>query len=105
MITSALVLAAVLAAVPQQTDSLGLRGTVRSADGAPIEGANVFLLETLEGALTSADGRFLVRTPRTGAATIVVRRIGFRAAQLSVTLPAPPLAVVLATEAATLSVV
>jgi len=38
----------------------------------------VFLLETPEGALTAADGRFVIRTALTGAATLVARRIGFK---------------------------
>ncbi len=105
MIASALILTGLLAVAPPQTDSLGVRGTVRAANGTPIEGANVFLLETLEGALTGADGRFLVRTGHTGIATLVVRRIGFRPAQLDISIPSAPLTIALATEAATLSTV
>jgi hypothetical protein len=103
MINSLLLLAGLLSAArPAQIDSL-LRGDVRGADGAPVEGANVFLLETLEGALTGADGRFVVRTARTGAATLVVRRIGFKAVQMPVQLPTPPLTITMTAEAATLA--
>jgi vitamin B12 transporter len=71
-----------------QSDSVtALQGTVRTGDGDAVENANVFLLETLEGALTDADGRFALRTARSGSSTLVVRRIGFRSAQLRITLP------------------
>ena len=49
MITSALLAGLLLTGDLPQADSL-VRGDVRSSDGAPIEGANVFLLETLEKA-------------------------------------------------------
>jgi hypothetical protein len=103
MITSALMLAGLLVTgIVPQADSL-VRGDVRSAEGAPIEGANVFLLETLEGALTGADGRFAVRTGRTGSATLVVRRIGFKPVQLVLTLPTAPVTITMLTEATTLA--
>jgi TonB-dependent receptor-like protein/carboxypeptidase family protein len=103
MITSALMLAGLLASGAPQADSLALRGDVRGADGAPIEGVNVFLLETLEGALTGTDGRFAFHTGRTGAATLVARRIGFKQVQLPVTLPTAPVTITMAPEAATLA--
>jgi len=104
MIISAFMFAGLfLAGNPQQSDSLMLRGEVRSDAGAPIEGANVFLLETLEGALTGAEGRFVVRTGRTGPATLVVRRIGFKPVQLLLTLPAAPVAITMVWEGATLA--
>jgi hypothetical protein len=104
MITSTLILAALtLGTVRQQPDSLGLRGSVRTADGVPIEGVNVFLLETLEGALTSTDGRFAIRTSRTGSVTLVARRLGFKPVERIVTLPAAPLVITMTAEATTLS--
>jgi hypothetical protein len=103
MITSALMLAClVLTGSPSQADSL-VRGDVRGADGAPIEGANVFLLETLEGALTGADGRFAIRSGRIGPATLVARRIGFKPVQLLLTLPIAPVTITMTPEAATLA--
>src|SRR3954471_19477069 len=71
----------------QSTDGARpLKGTVRSNDGAPVVGADVFLLETLEGATTDSAGSFVIRTSRAGPATIVARRIGFAPAQLSITV-------------------
>jgi vitamin B12 transporter len=108
MITRLLPLLLVSAAsAGAQSDSLALlRGTVRANDGAAVEAANVFLLETLEGALTGADGRFAVRTAGRGLLTLVVRRIGFRSAQLPVMLPATaPIEITLVREATTLAAV
>lgn len=53
-----------------------IRGIVLGSGGSPIEGANVFILETLEGVLTGADGRFHL-TSSASAATLVARRLGF----------------------------
>jgi hypothetical protein len=52
-----------------------LRGAVRDARGAPVVGANVFLLETLAGALTDSAGRFAV-PDAPGPRTLVARRAG-----------------------------
>src|SRR5918992_1618392 len=78
-----------VAFVAQVADSVApLRGRVIAEAGTPIGGANVFLLETLDGALTRADGHFAIRTAHRGTATVVVRRLGFRPRQLDVTVPA-----------------
>ncbi|MEA2761011.1 MAG: hypothetical protein QOD47_295 [Gemmatimonadaceae bacterium] len=62
----------------QSADSVRLvRGTVRANDRSPINGADVFLLETLEGATTDSAGHFTIRTAQRGSATLVARRIGF----------------------------
>lgn len=66
----------------QTADSVRLvRGTVHAVDGAPIAGADVFLIETLEGTTSDSAGRFTIRTTLRGAATIVARRIGFAPTQ------------------------
>src|SRR5688572_32481732 len=84
-----------------QIDSAAaLRGVVHTADGHPVESANVFVLETLDGTLADSRGRFTIRTTYRGPATVVVRRIGFRPKQLSVTLPATaPLEITVVREA------
>lgn len=58
-----------------------VRGTVRSPDGAPIVGANVFILETLDGMLTGPDGRFSVAVNLPGSVTLVVKRLAFESVQ------------------------
>jgi len=74
------------AQVPANSDSSSIQGTVTAAN-TPVAGANVFILETLEGALTSPDGRFLVKTTLRGPAHLVVRALGFNPHRITVTLP------------------
>jgi TonB-dependent receptor-like protein/carboxypeptidase-like protein len=108
MLTRVLSFSTVLAAsAAGQVDSAAtLRGVVRAANGTAVEAANVFLLETLEGALTDTEGRFALRTARRGPASLVVRRIGFRSVQLQITLPAtPPIEITLAPEVTQLALV
>lgn len=66
-----------------------LRGEVRDAAGHPVAGANVFLLETLEGDLTAADGTFSFDTSHTGPATLVVRHLGYAEYRVSLVTPRP----------------
>src|ERR1700694_177659 len=63
-----------------------VRGTVRGGDGSPIAGADVFLLESLDGATTDSAGRFTIRHAQRGGATLVARRIGFAPSQRAVDL-------------------
>src|SRR5688500_15165656 len=108
MLTRVLLLSGILgASAAAQADSAGtLRGVVRTDGDAAVEAANVFLLETLEGALSDAEGRFALRTARRGPATLVVRRIGFRSVQMGVTLPATaPVEIILVPEATRLAAV
>jgi len=60
-----------------------LAGVV-SSSGVAVGDANVFVLETLEGAMTGADGRFQFEVRTLGAFTLVVRRLGFREARVRV---------------------
>ena len=72
-------------ALAQQPSSAAhvVRGTVTAA-GAPVRGADVFLLESLDGATTDTSGHFSIRTKAAGSVTIVVRRLGFAPANLVV---------------------
>ncbi|HVF40045.1 MAG TPA: TonB-dependent receptor, partial [Gemmatimonadaceae bacterium] len=56
--------------------AIPIRGIVQTAEGKPVDGANIFVLETLEGTITRADGRFEL-TVTDSAPTIVARRLGF----------------------------
>src|ERR1043166_1107716 len=71
-------------AVAQSPTPHVLRGTTTAVSGAPIPGANVFLLESLDGAVTDSAGRFVIRTTAQGSVTIVARRIGFAPATIVV---------------------
>jgi TonB-dependent receptor-like protein/carboxypeptidase family protein len=74
-------------ASPAADSTSVLRGVVRMPTGEPIAEANVFLIETLEGVLTRADGRFAISTAATGPATLVIRRLGFTEIRRTVELP------------------
>ena len=65
------------------TRSHVLRGSV-TAGGAPVRGADVFLLESLDAATTDSAGHFSIRTAAAGSVTIVVRRIGYAPANVIV---------------------
>lgn len=54
-----------------------IRGLVQASDSRPIESANVFIIETLDGVVTREDGRFAIPTAATGTLTLVVRRLGY----------------------------
>ena len=55
-----------------------IRGVVRANDSRPVHGANVFVIETLDGVVTREDGRFAIPVAVPGEVTLVVRRLGFR---------------------------
>jgi vitamin B12 transporter len=63
-----------------------IRGTVTTIQGVPVPGADVFVLESLDGAQSDTLGRFALRTSVAGQITIVGRRIGF--APQTVVVPA-----------------
>jgi hypothetical protein len=67
-------LAPVLAQTPQPGR---LRGIIHTRDRVAVAGVNVFILETLEGALTGSDGRFAISTAQEGTLTLLVKRLGF----------------------------
>ncbi|WP_419161540.1 TonB-dependent receptor [Candidatus Palauibacter sp.] len=68
-------------------------GSVREPAGGALGGANVFLLETLEGALTDSAGIFSFESAARGPVTLVVQRFGYlevrRAIQLPLAVPVP----------------
>jgi hypothetical protein len=67
-----------------QTQAHVLRGQVSSAQGAPLAGANVFLLESLAAAVSDADGRFELETTARGHVTVVARHVGYAPANVVV---------------------
>ncbi|MEP6493985.1 MAG: TonB-dependent receptor [bacterium] len=78
--------AAPAAAAQTATASHLLKGTLTAASGAPVSGANVFLLESLDAALSDSAGHFSFRTTATGSVTIVARHIGFAPASVLVSV-------------------
>jgi vitamin B12 transporter len=86
-LASLLLVAMVAPVAAQSVDSATLvHGQVRGSDGAPIAGADVFLIESLEGSTADSDGRFTIRTTQRGSVTLVARRIGFVPARLTLDL-------------------
>ena len=61
-----------------------LRGAVSSFQGAPLAGANVFLLESLDAVLSDGQGHFTIRTTAQGRVTLVARHVGFAPATVVV---------------------
>ncbi len=85
-----LIVMAATSAEAQSSDSATvIYGTVHSPDGAPIAGADVFLIESLEGSTADSAGHFTIRTTQRGVVTVVARRIGFAPVQRSVDLTKP----------------
>jgi hypothetical protein len=54
-----------------------VRGVVQAQGARPLDAANVFIIESLEGAVTREDGRFAITTSAAGSLTLIVRRLGF----------------------------
>ena len=81
---------------PAAADSLRVSGTVRGADGAPLAGASVLLLETLEGAVTGTDGRFAFVARGASTGSLVVRRVGYRELRRVITAATPTTALEIA---------
>jgi hypothetical protein len=53
-------------------------GLVKDESGEPVPGANVFLLNTYDGATTDASGKFEFKTTETGNQVLVIKFIGFK---------------------------
>lgn len=86
---AALVASAALArtAVAQQTGTI--RGTVTdSAAHTPIPGAQVIVTGSTHGAVTSADGQYIIRDVPAGPVALSAQRIGFAPVQRRVTVVA-----------------
>lgn len=62
-------------------------GSVRGPAGTTLNGANVFLLETLDGALTDSAGIFRFESGGRGPMTLVVQRFGYLEVRRSIELP------------------
>lgn len=83
------------AGLPGQ-ESSRVQGSVREPAGGAIGGADVFLLETLEGALTDSAGVFSFESAAEGPVTLVVQRFGYLEVRRTIQLPrAAPVPIVM----------
>ena len=62
-------------------------GHVRDPAGRPVSGADVFLLQTIEGALTDSTGGFSFDSGARGAVTLVAQRSGYLEVRRKAELP------------------
>lgn len=53
-----------------------VRGVVTHESNEPLAGANVFIKDSYDGATANADGRYQIKTSKTGRVTLVARYIG-----------------------------
>jgi TonB-linked SusC/RagA family outer membrane protein len=88
----AIVLAILMACSPHhelaaQGGSGSIQGVVRS-QGGPLEGVTVSVTGTTLGALTRADGRYIIANVPAGAHTLRISRIGFAQQELPVAVSA-----------------
>lgn len=80
-----LALATLLAVAPLGAQDRTISGTVTdSAAGQPLENVRVAVRGTALGTVTGANGRFVIAGAPSGAVTLTVRRIGYRAAEQEV---------------------
>ncbi|MBA4055278.1 MAG: TonB-dependent receptor, partial [Marivirga sp.] len=63
-----------------------IEGTITDSRGEAIPGANVFLLDTYDGASSSANGKFEFTTSETGRNNLVVKFLGYKDFQQEVIL-------------------
>lgn len=63
-----------------------IAGKILDEEGAPVIGANVFLLDSYDGATTGEEGLFTFGTTLTGAQTLVVSYLGYQEQRVPVVL-------------------
>src|SRR5207237_6388726 len=94
-VLGATVLLIALASVGWAQSRTTIRGRVVST-AAPIAGANIFLIETLDGALSDSTGHFSFITTHSGSALLVVKARGFLEVRRTIeVVAAEPITVVL----------
>lgn len=74
-----------LAYTPSMSQSW-IKGTVETAKGEAIIGANIYLEDTYDGTSSDLDGRFIFQTAEKGAQTLVTSYLGFSDTRKSVDL-------------------
>ena len=60
-----------------QQGQLTIRGTVKAADGSPIDGASVVVTRTKQGTSTDVDGNFEFEVPSGTTGTLTITHAAF----------------------------
>lgn len=84
----ALCLAAAAPTLTAQETGTVTGRVARAADNAPLAGVSVSVVGTAVSAVTGTDGRYTLQRVPAGPQTLLVRQLGFRAAEQPVTVPA-----------------
>lgn len=66
-----------LLALPIFAQTTTIKGKVTDKSGEALVGANVFLVDTYDGATSDAEGNFKFETEETGAQTLLVKYLGY----------------------------
>jgi TonB-linked SusC/RagA family outer membrane protein len=82
-------LVSLLGATVGAQQTAGVRGTVRDSAGVPIPGVQVMVVGTARGAQSDTAGRYRIGGVATGVHRVRASRIGFGAAEQSVTVNLP----------------
>ena len=77
-----------VSSLPAQTSSK-ITGTITHADThRPLEGANVLLTETNQGAATNREGAYVISAVSPGRYTLLITRVGFKPVEQTILIPA-----------------
>ncbi|MFB0516561.1 MAG: TonB-dependent receptor domain-containing protein [Candidatus Neomarinimicrobiota bacterium] len=76
---------ALFGSFPLAAQNVGvISGRVEDESGSPLQSVNVFLLDSIEGAMTDENGRFRIETARSGNLTLRVSCIGYEPQDIAV---------------------
>lgn len=73
-------------AASQAIGQTTIKGQVRDTDGLTIPGANIYLKNTFDGAVSMADGTFTFSTSEIGEQTLVVSFVGYKTLERPITI-------------------
>ena len=77
----------VIQAQTKSTTQATLAGTITDdTSGRPLEGVNILLLESNQGAATDTNGRYKIQGIAPGAYTVVIRMVGYQSHEASIAL-------------------
>ena len=64
-----------------------MAGRVLDVDGNPVVGANVYVLKTNKGAITSKEGRYLIDAINPGEYVVQISHVGYRTLTRQISIP------------------